>query len=44
MGQGKYKSIELSHVNRGVYMVTLPEIKDRSIEYYIEAETADGKK
>ena len=32
MGQGKYKNIELSHVNRSFYKVTLPEIKNRGIE------------
>lgn len=43
MGRGEYKKINLSHVNRGIYTVTLPPVRSQTIEYYIFATTAEGK-
>lgn len=43
MGRGKYRRIDLSHVGRGVYTVTLPPARGQAIEYYILATTAEGK-
>lgn len=44
MGQGDYQSIPLRHVARGVHAVTLPQVRDQAIEYYITATAANGKK
>lgn len=43
MGKGKYKKIELKHVARAVYTVTLPPAKDMGVEYYIQAITSSGE-
>ena len=44
MGAGEYQKINLDHQARAVYSVTLPSASEDDIEFYIEAEMADGKK
>jgi hypothetical protein len=56
MGQGKFAKVDLRHVARGVYTVTLPtgegsgrtkgsvRSKGPGMEYYIEATTAGGER
>ena len=45
MGNGSYRKISLDHLARAVYSATLPPASgSEDIEYYIEAEMADGKK
>jgi hypothetical protein len=41
LGSGSYSSIPLSHVARGVYVVTIPSQAD-DFEYYIDAQTPIG--
>lgn len=43
LGRGQFRKEELTHVARGVYNVSLTSVEG-DIEYYIEAETAKGKK
>ncbi len=43
LGRGEFQKQELTHVGRGVYTVTLLSLRN-DIEYYITAETAEGKK
>ena len=43
LGRGEYKTIELSHVGRAVYSVSLPRATD-DLEYYISAKTGSGEK
>jgi hypothetical protein len=43
LGQGEFKKIDLRHVARAVYSVTLPAAK-KDFEYYISAKTASGEK
>lgn len=43
LGLGEFRKQELTHVARGVYTMTLPSLRN-DIEYYITAETAEGKK
>jgi len=43
LGEDRYQKIPLSHIARGVYNVTLPEI-EADFEYYIEVESIAGKK
>ncbi len=45
LGQGRFKSIDLSHVNRCVYQVTVPaQSIDGDFEYYIQTTSHTGKK
>ena len=39
----QYQKVPLTHVNRGVYKVTLP-LMQSDFEYYIEAESGSGQK
>jgi len=45
LGEGLWQTVTLAHEARGVYRVTLPgnAIQDRDFEYYLSAETDDGK-
>lgn len=42
LGKKDFSKIDLKHVSRGVYTVTLPDITE-DIEYYIMAKTVSGK-
>ena len=42
LGRGEFRRIELTHVGRGVYRVSVPA-PETDMEYYIEAETAGGE-
>ena len=44
MGIGNFQKINLDHQARAVYSVTLPPASGEDMEYYIEAEMADGNK
>ena len=41
MGLGDFETIALEHQVRGVWSTTLPALTE-DIEYYVEAETAEG--
>ena len=43
MGEGSYNKLPLNHINRAVYNVHFPSLKYDVIEYFIKAETAEGK-
>jgi hypothetical protein len=43
LGRGEFRKHDLTHVARGVYQGTLESVQN-DIEYYIAAETAEGKK
>jgi len=45
LGEGPWQTVPLTHEARGVYRVTLPgnDLQDRDFEYYLSAETEDGK-
>ena len=43
LGQGEFRKQDLTHMARGVYLVTLESVQN-DIEYYITAETTGGKK
>ena len=45
MGEGNFKKIPLAHVARGVYSARISSgAIETDIEYYIEANSADGRK
>jgi len=43
IGEKQYTEINMNHLNRGVYTVTIPagEIKARDFEYFVEVKTAE---
>jgi len=43
MGEGQFNQIDLKHVGRRVYIVTLPPLNSQSLEYYIQVRKADGQ-
>ena len=43
LGRGKFQKVNLQHVGRAVYGVTLPAARE-DMEYYISARTASGRK
>ncbi len=43
LGARKWNDVSLTHVGRAVHRVTLPA-EDKTVEYYIDAETANGSK
>ena len=43
LGKNKFNKINLKHIARAVYSAELPPL-NKTIEYYIKAKTADGKK
>lgn len=43
LGRGGFKKVELRHIARAVYSVTMPAAKE-DFEYYISAKTASGQK
>ena len=42
MGHGTWQPLPLKRIARAVHTVTLPPVRDDSLEYYLEAETAGG--
>ena len=42
LGKNNFSKVNIRHVNRAVYTVSVPQVKE-DIEYYIKAETSSGK-
>jgi len=43
LGQKAWRTLPLRHVARAVHTATLPAAGEETVEYFIEAETADGR-
>ena len=43
LGKGKWQTVRVTHVARGVYKVSLPAAQE-DFEYYLTAKTGSGKK
>jgi len=43
LGQGKFRTLPLRHIARGVYRVRLPAVSAKGLEYYVRVGTAKGE-